>query len=260
MIVLAVDDKKIPLAALEDAIIKAEPNASVHGFRNAADALSFAESEPCDVAFLDIDMQDMNGIELAKRLKIKKSNINIVFSTGYSEYTGEALSIHCSGYIMKPVTPEKVRNELDNLRFPVQIHQAKRVRFQTFGNFEVYVDGNPLSFKYEKTKELLAYLVDRCGALCTNGEIMAKLWSDDTHFSYLRSLKKDLLDTLKEKNCSEIILQQWGKMGIHADQVDCDYYEWQQGEVNAINRYHGEYMAQYSWGELTNGTLTHFDS
>lgn len=87
MIVLAVDDKKIPLAALEDAIIKAEPNASVHGFRNAADALSFAESEPCDVAFLDIDMQDMNGIELAKKLKMKKSNINIVFSTGYSENT-----------------------------------------------------------------------------------------------------------------------------------------------------------------------------
>ena len=54
--------------------------------------------------------------------------------------------------------------------------KKNKVRFQTFGNFEVFIDGQPVKFKYNMTKEMLAYLVDRNRALCTNNEIMAVLW------------------------------------------------------------------------------------
>ena len=81
---------------------------------------------------------------------------------------------------------------------------------------------------------------------------MSVLWGDKDSSSYFRSLKKDLRDLLAEADCEEIIIQQRGKIGIVREKVDCDYYDWLDGEIQAVNLYRGEYMAQYGWGEMTN--------
>ena len=216
--------------------------------------LDFAKENHVDVAFLDVEMVGMNGVELAEQLKLYHPDINIIFSTGYGHYRDAAFDLHASGYLTKPITPEKAKKELDNLRRPIR--NPKRVRIRAFGNFEVYLDGNPISFKYSKTKEMLAYLVDRKGALCTNSEIMAILFEDDNgHESYFRSLRKDLTDILETAGCSEILSQQWGRMGIVPELVDCDYFNWYDGNRSAGNTYQGEYMTQYSWSEYTNARL-----
>lgn len=252
MKILALDDEQIALEGLVLAAKKAEPSAAIYSFRKSGEALEFCKTMTCEVALLDIQMRNMSGVELAKKIKLLNPQANIIFTTGYTDYMKEAFDIHASGYILKPVTPAKIRKELDNLRFPVLPAAKNRVRFQTFGNFEVFIDGEPVRFKYEKTKEMLAYLVDRNGALCTNGEIMAVLWGDKDSSSYFRSLKKDLRDLLAEAGCEEILIQQRGKTGIVREKVDCDYYDWLDGEIQAVNLYRGEYMAQYGWGEMTN--------
>ena len=254
MIVIAVDDERFALENLVEAIERASSGAQIHRFRYPEDALDFAKGNHVDVAFLDVEMIGMNGVELAERLKIYQPDINIIFSTGYGHYRDAAFDLHASGYLTKPITPEKVKRELDNLRRPVR--NPKRIRIRAFGNFEAYLDGNPISFKYSKTKEMLAYLVDRKGALCTNGEIMAILFEDDNgHEAYFRSLRKDLADILESAGCSEILSQQRGRIGIVPEQVDCDYFNWCSGMRSGDNAFHGEYMAQYSWGEYTNAML-----
>lgn len=255
MRILAVDDEKIALEGLTNAIKEAEPQAEVHGFRKAGEALEFYRANVCDIAFLDIQMRTMNGVELAKEMKLINPGVNIIFATGYGDYREEAFDMHVSGYLTKPITSHKIRKELDNLRHPVAARKRKRVQFSTFGNFEVYVDGKPLRFKYDRTKELLAYLVDRTGAYCTNAEIMAALWEDENRSSYFGNLRKDLLDAFKEKGCMDVIDTGWGKMRINREKVDCDYYDWCEGKIEAINQYMGEYMAQYSWAEFTNAAL-----
>ncbi len=255
MKVLAVDDERIALDGLVAAIKKAEPEAEVYAFRKPLEALAFVKEHPVEVAFLDIQMRGMLGVDVAKQLKLLMPKVNIIFSTGYGEFRDVAFDIHASGYLTKPITPEKVRRELDELRYPVSVKQKHRIRFQTFGNFEAYADGKVFNFRYERTKEMLAYLVDRRGALCSNGELIAALWEDDAHESYLRSLKKDLLDALKEVKCADIINSQRGKIGINVEKVDCDLYDWEKGDLSAINSYRGEYMMQYSWGEFTNEAL-----
>lgn len=254
MKILAVDDKKLPLEALAEAIERAEPASEIFCFRSGKEALDFAAQTPCEVAFLDIHMRDMDGILLAKKLKLIDPMVNIIFATGYSEYAPDAIELHCSGYLMKPITPEKVRRELDDLRHPIRQGARKRVLFQTFGNFEVFVDGIPVIFKYDKTKELLAYLVDR-GTFCTNGEIMAALWEGTISGSYFRMLRKDLTDTFQEAGCKEILIQKRGSLAIVPEQVECDYYNWKRGDPQALNAYRGEYMTQYSWSEFTHGAL-----
>ena len=254
MIVIAVDDERVALENLAEAIGQASSDAQIHRFRYPEDALDFAKKNYVDVAFLDVEMIGMNGVELAEQLKIYHPDINIIFSTGYGHYRDAAFDLHASGYLTKPITPEKVKKELNNLRRPVC--NPKRVRIRAFGNFEAYLDGKPISFKYSKTKEMLAYLVDRKGALCTNGEIMAVLFEDDNgHEAYFRSLRKDLTDVLEAAGCSEILSQQRGRIGIVPGLVDCDYFNWCNGMRFADNAFHGEYMTQYSWGEYTNAML-----
>lgn len=255
MNILALDDEQIALEGLASAAKKAEPSAAIYSFRKPKEALEFCKSTSCDVALLDIQMKTMNGVELAKELKLINPRINIIFTTGYADYMKDAFELHASGYLIKPITSEKVRKELDNLRFSVQPVGKNRVRFQTFGNFEVFIDEHPVKFKYNMTKEMLAYLVDRNGALCTNNEIMAALWGDKQSSSYLRSLKADLLNVLKEAKCENIIYSGYAKIGIVKEKVDCDYYDWLDGKIHAVNLYQGEYMAQYSWGEITNAGM-----
>ena len=258
MNIIAVDDEKLALECLLDAIEKAVPGEKPHGFRNPQDAVAFLKSSSCEIAFLDIEMRGINGIELAKQMKKVNPKVNIIFTTGYSEYAGEAFSVHASGYVMKPVTAEKIRTEINELRHPVVHRQKKRVRIQTFGNFEVFIDDAPLKFQYNRTRELLAYLVDRNGSMCSNAEIVEILWESESaplHNSYLKAMKSDLLSAFEKKGCGDVLVRQRGKLGICPDKVECDYFDWIAGKAYALNAYRGEYMRQYSWGEFTNGSL-----
>ncbi|MEG0688839.1 MAG: hypothetical protein RR466_09130 [Hungatella sp.] len=160
---------------------------------------------------------------------------------------------------MKPATKEKIEHELENLRHPVSMLTKHKVWIQCFGNFEIFADGEPVKFTYSKTKELLAFLVDRKGAYCSNGEIIGALWEDEEdggkRKSYLRDLKADLLSVFTEFGAQDTIRKQRGEMAFSFDKIACDYYNWLQGDIAAINAYHGEYMSQYSWGEFTLGGI-----
>ena len=254
MRIIAVDDEKIALEALSNAIKAVVAEDEVISFRYPEDVIEYVKENFCDIAFLDIEMAGMSGVELAEELKKYNSEINIVFCTGYGNYRDKAFELHASGYLMKPITPEKVRRELENLRRP--IFQKKRLKVQTFGNFEVYLDGKPLAFKYRRTKELFAYLVDRVGALCTVGEITGILFEDESgREDYFQKLRRDLLSTLEEVGCENAIVHKRGMLGVVITEIQCDYYDCLNKKKDFATSYFGEYMSQYSFAEYTNAQL-----
>ena len=253
MKIIAVDDERIALEGILDVIREAVPTAQLNGFEYPEDALAFVEENDCNIAFLDVEMPEMSGVSLAEQLKLRNPEINIIFATGFEEYRKEAYDLHASGYLTKPITVEKVKKELSDLRRPIP--DSARLRVQTFGNFEVFVDEIPIAFKYSKTKELFAYLIDRKGALCTLAELQAVLFEDDGgHDAYMKSLRRDLIGILTLLGCEKVIVQQRGKLGIVPDQMECDYYDWCNGKRKNVV-WQGEYMVQYSWGEYTAGVL-----
>lgn len=255
MRIIAVDDERLALEALVKAIERAVPDAAVRGFRDSAEAMDFLRENTCDVAFLDIRMRGISGLELARRIKALRGSTNIVFVTGYSEYALDAFRLYASDYLLKPPTPDAVAQALRQLRTPIVPEPKHRVRFQCFGNFEAFADGKALTFRRGKTKELLAYLVDRRGAGVAMGELSAVLWEEgpDTlsRQSNLRNLISDLRRTLCDAGAEEILLKKRNTIAIDSDAVDCDYYDFLRHIPYAVNRYQGEYMAQYSWAELT---------
>ena len=263
MNIVVVDDRPLQLRALVSAIQQVEPDAQIMPFSSAEELLAWVEGQHIDVAFLDIDLPVMGGIELAQRLKAERPRINIIFATGYAEFLRDALELHCSGYILKPVTPEKVRRELADLRHPVRQHPWRvpgKPVLRCFGNFEVFgPDGTQLSFERAKAKELLAYLVDRRGAFVTLGEAEAALWEDDGHpgsrRAYLRVLLSDIKHALESCGAGEALIRRRGGAGIVADAFSCDYFDYLRGEPSAIEEFRGEYLSQYSWAEATLASL-----
>ena len=254
MKIIAVDDEKIALDALSSAIKAVVTEDEVISFRYPEDALEYAKENLCDIAFLDIEMVGMSGTELAEELKKYNSEINIVFCTGYGNYRDKAFELHASGYLVKPITPEKVKRELENLRRP--IIEKKRLKVQTFGNFEVYLDGKPLNFKYRRTKELFAYLVDRSGSMCSVGEIIGILFEDESgREDYFQKLRRDLISTLEEVGCESAIIHKRGMLGVVVTELQCDYYDCLNKKKDFDTSYFGEYMAQYSFAENTNAQL-----
>lgn len=173
---LAVDDEPLMLDALVDALRGARPEAEILSFRWPEDALEVAKEQPADVAFLDIQMGGMTGLQLAVELKKIKPDIHIIFVTGYSQYAVDAFAIHATGYLLKPVEQKDVERELTFLYGPSI--SKRRIQIKTFGGFELFVDGQPVRFDRTKAKELLAYLVDRRGSSVTSGEAYAALFED----------------------------------------------------------------------------------
>ncbi|MCL1983446.1 MAG: response regulator [Clostridiales bacterium] len=259
MRIIAVDDEQFALQDLRQAIEEAVPDCELSCFDAPAEALRHASEAAVDIAFLDISLGGMNGIALAKRLKDINGRTNIIFATGYSDYAVDAFSLHASDYLLKPVTRDAVVKTMEHLREPLKAKSDKRVKVQTFGNFAVFVDGSPLNFTRSKTKELLAYLVNRRGAFCGNDEIIAAIWEDKTDSealkSHYRHLVADLTQTLKCEGIESMLVKKHGYLAVAPDAFQCDIYDFYNGKTDAINSYAGEYMAQYSWAEFINGYL-----
>ena len=254
MKIIAVDDEKIALEALAGSIKAIVAEDEVVIFRYPEDAIEYASHNVCDIAFLDVEMVGMSGVELAEELKKLNDEINIVFCTGYGNYRDKAFELHASGYLMKPITPEKVKCELENLRRPIST--KKRLKVQTFGNFEVYIDDKPLNFKYRRTKELFAYLVDRGGSMCSVGEIIGILFENESgREEYFQKIRRDLIVTLDEVGCSDAIIHKRGMLGVVVTEIKCDYYDYLNDKKDLSTSYFGEYMSQYSFAENTNAQL-----
>ena len=247
MRILLVDDEKLQLLRLKKAVDEALPGeVEILTFSNPKEAWDSCREKPCDLAFLDIEMPGMNGIQLAKKLKEANPQTNIVFVTAYDQYALDAFRIHASGYLNKPVSKQKVEVELANLRNPIVLPKEKKLQVKCFGNFEIFHNGEPVSFSYVKSKEVFAYLVDREGAAISLSELNAILWEED-HSSYLRNLIADIRATLEKLGVGEVFSKRRNACFIDVEQIDCDAYEYKKGNPDAIRMYRGEYMIQYPW-------------
>ena len=255
MRILCVDDEPLALQMLELSIGKAKPDAEVIGFEEPEDLIEEAKENGCDIAFLDIHMSEMNGVEAAKRLKEINPKMNIIFVTGFSEYTGDAMRLHASGYIMKPVTKDKVAAELADLRFTIVPKDNTLLKVQCFGNFDVFTpDGKPLHFERSKAKEVFAYLVHRHGSSCTKKEIAAILFEDMPYDNkqqiYVQKIIAAMMKELKNVGAEEVINKTYNNISVNVDLIDCDYYRFQELDAGAVNAYQSEYMSQYYWADF----------
>ena len=247
---IAVDDEIYMLETLLEAVSASTDIETVEAFSSCSAALAYATENPVDVAFLDINMRGIGGLELAEKLAQLHPRCKIIFCTGYEEYAVSAFQLHVSGYLMKPITAEAVQKEIDHIKGIKSTE--KLLTIKCFGNFEVLYNGEILPFKRKKAKELLAVLVDRNGTGMTAKQICAILFPEDTddtkNAAYLRQLILDLKNTLKTILAEGVLQHDTPYYRIDTNLVRCDYISFlETGKPQFL----GEYMTQYSWAEET---------
>ena len=252
---LLVDDIKLVLEEECSLLQEVMPGCQICSCCTVAEAIKYVRKETFQVAFLDIDLgnSDMDGIMLAKQIKEIQPGIQIIFVTGFKEYAFDAFSVHATGYLLKPIQKEHLQRELTFL-YGEEYTKEKRVRVQTFGNFAVWVDDEPLNFGRQKSKELFAYLIERKGAGVTTREACAVLFEDGAYDlsqkSYFQNIVADMRNTFKSRGVEEVICKSYNYLAVNIDKIDCDYYRFLEGDAKAINQYNGEFMSNYSWAEF----------
>lgn len=229
----------------------------LHTFQDGKEALKFAKENVVDVAFLDMEMPGIHGLELAKALKEYDSQLRIVFVTAFSQYALDAWSVDATGYLMKPYTAAEIHKELAKCTYkPLPSH---RVVIETIPAFSITVDGTALYISGTKPREMLALLVDSGERGVTMGECIACLWPDRAADSGTQALYrmtwKRLLDALESAGVGDILFTSENRRYIKTDSVDCDLYHILAGDKQAARKYSGEYLKEYEWAEERNAQL-----
>ena len=266
---LVVDDERAAIENLERVLGKVlGTDATIVTAVDGKEAVEIARLEDLDVAFLDIEMPEMNGLELAKKLKDIQPELNLVMVTAYPEYALQAWRLHVSDYLMKPADEEDVKMALANLRNPVRkipesdkkdAPDQPRLKVQCFGNFEVFYNNEPVPFGRSKAKELFAYLVSLRGSSATTGELCGILWEDADNLqlkkTYLRQYLMEIRKAFSKCGMDDVVIHNRNAYSVNTKKLDCDYYRFHEMDSEAINSYHGEFMIQYSWAEMVVGEL-----
>ena len=116
--IIMVDDNSV---ILSDGLVVVEevlPNANIMGFIWPQEAIDYAKANRVDLAILDIEMGNSSGLELCHTLLEINPTTNVVFLTAYADYSLDAWKTEAVGFILKPLTPEGVREQLKKLRYP----------------------------------------------------------------------------------------------------------------------------------------------
>lgn len=262
MKIICVDDEQLILKLVVRMCENLPQISEAVGFSSSNEALDYLKENDADIALLDIEMPKMNGITLAVKIKEQNPDISVIFLTGYQQYALDAFRIHASGYILKPIEKQNLEAEIDYVLRSKEKSEYPHIFAQTFSGFELFIDGKPLHFERSKSKELLAFLIDRQGAGVRRKEAFATLYEDAP---YDRKKQKSfnvivssLRDSLREYGVADIFEMNSGVLRINPDLIECDLYRLLKGDVKAINSYRGEYMNSYSWASLSEGYIDKF--
>ncbi len=277
MHIIAVDDEKLSRDGLVLALEQVFAEDEIHSYGKMTECLRgmkelLEQGEQVSYAFLDIQLRGATGIELASGIKEVSPETTVIFVTAFNDYASEAFSVRASGYLLKPVDADAIRNAIAAITPAIQ--QAKegweaseqgddaseaKLRISTFGKFSATVDKQELIFERSKSRELLALLVDKRGAGLTNGDIEAYLWEDSVgdkrKNSYVQKVIASMMKTLRQAGVEDVIEKHYNYLAIHPEKVQCDLFAFLKGDVTAVNSYYGVYLEDYSWAESTIGLL-----
>ena len=259
MQVISVDDERLALEDLRDICLSLPQVTSFQAFSNPADALEHAATNKIDLAFLDIEMPVMSGLELAERLLRIDSTIKIIFVTGFKEYAFDAFGVNAIGYVLKPFSEDMICREIEKASSLQLLAASQSIAVKTFGYFDVFVQNKPVYFSSSKAKELLALLVDRRGGSVSTENAISMLWPardyDETVQSLFRKVLKSLRVSLADAGITDILIDVRNQRSVDTDKFTCDLYACLNKDRTAMESYAGEYMQGYRWAETTKKRL-----
>ena len=231
---IIVDDEIAALKRFER-VASSSPMISIEGvFLYAKDAMAFVREHPVDVAFLDIEMPEMSGLELAERLTEIDPYIKVIFITAYNQYALDAFRAHAIGYLLKPLDNDELTEQIDLLsrRFvprPAE-NPKRRLNVICLGRFSVSTteeNTSALRWKTAKAEELFALLIHYQGRVKSKDSIIDTLWPElepKKSANLFRVTCTYLRAALAEMGFFSLLIRELDGYKINTDFINCDLF------------------------------------
>lgn len=282
---ILVDDERLALDLMEKKLNKIGGVEIVGKFSDPESVISEMKNLDFQVAFLDIEMTGISGLDLAEIIQEWKNDIHIVFVTAYRDYAIQAFELNSIDYLLKPVLEGRLKKTIDRIYEQLKLNDQKNLthvqpiattlEINCFNEFIVYNNKQPVKWKTAKVKELFAFFITHLGTYINRDSIINQLWPDydykkakiqlHTCISHLRKMLDSLgynqsltysnqsySLNLTDFNCDAIELEKTVNMHPSISEDNIILLE------NAIQTYVGEYMEtnEYEWAQAKAHTIS----
>lgn len=183
---IIIDNERPAIDILKYLLEKTKQVNVVGCFMNAADAFSNFHSLKPDVAFIDIELPEITGLQLAENFKSAARDMEIIFVTAYSQYALQAFRVNALDYLLKPLSYEDIEQAV------IRLSERKRMlsasipqladcsRIFCFGRLTTYGKSSekPVKWRTSKAEELFAFMVQNLNKEVSKWKICEALWPE----------------------------------------------------------------------------------
>lgn len=260
---IVVDDEWYNLEETSELIEKTGYFQVAAKYQNPLKALDEMSLHNPQVAFIDIELPEMDGITLAENLVEMKSSMIIVFITSYNQYAVQAFDLNAIDYILKPIKIERFNRMIEKIKNEIELRKqntSSSLKIKCFGHLSVTIGDMPVKWERAKAEELFAYLLMYHGKYIHKERIIEELWSGYAPEKALQILQtsvckvRNLFSNVKNR----VSLDYSGsRYCLMIEGGECDYFQVEKAVDNFDARNQYSYEAVETAGTLYgNGFLS----
>lgn len=257
--ILCIGENVEKLEKVKALINKVLPFANVTILTNEQDIIYEIDRKDYLAVLSETIENNFDGLKIARQIHDISPQTKVIFVTDKTEYAILAFKTRAVGYLVENINENILKEEFADLGIGENSAINHKLTAKTFGNFELLCDGKAVKFTRAKSKELIAYLIDKRGTSASSSELIVNLWEDrdvdKTTRSMLHNLIADVRNSLQKYGILDFFDTKRNSFRIDDSRLECDYYSLLNGDINASKKFVGEYMNSYSWAEMTAGLL-----
>lgn len=269
---ILIDDEPLALKELQRQLEQIPGIRVSSVFSNAIDAMKSLKTLKPDIAFLDIHMPEINGLEAAEMFTSQLPGIHLVFLTAYNDYAVQAFELNAVDYLLKPINPERLAKTVSRLE---SIHSGHShtgrnpLMIRCFHHLHLDVDSSsPISWRTAKAQELFAYLLHCRNETVSKEHLIEQLWpaiNASKGYVQLYGSIYQIRKTLESIGLPVRIENTQTGYSLKLNQVKLDVEEWEHAvraappltdqtlyyHMNCFDNYSGDYLGEhdYLWAE-----------
>ncbi|MFD1173416.1 response regulator [Oceanobacillus picturae] len=272
-----VDDEPLALGFLKRQLQKVSNIHIVETFTFFDSSSSTAVIKEADIVFMDIEMPERNGFQLAEQLLEINPSLEIIFVTAFNQYAVQAFEVHALDYLLKPVQIDRLKKTIERAEAKVKAKQQDITEELT--NLYINVskelvfnltnkEAEMITWRTLRARELFLYLLHNRGRTVSKDELTELLWAEidqEKAFSQLYTTIYHIRKTLSQfKSYLTLKSVQGGYMLVLSNTL-IDLYDWERrlNSLSAIDEqtisqaeesmalYQGGYLEDYGylWAE-----------
>jgi len=207
-------------------------------YQNPLKALEEVTLTNPQVAFIDIELPEIDGITLAEKLLEINPSIIIVFITSYNQYAVQAFDLNAIDYILKPIKIERFNRMVEKIKNEIGYRMkstSKTLKIRCFSHLEVAIDDIPVKWERARAEELFAYLLMHHGSYVHKEKIIEDIWRGYEPEKAMKILQtsvckiRNLFSSIK----NVVRLDYSGnRYCLIIDDGECDYFQVEQALTN----------------------------